>query len=210
MDENYYSSTAENSQDKNNFFNSVKNTFRWIWDVFKGFIFLIILAFICRYAIIQPFVVDGNSMDKNFHNKEYLLINKLSYTFTPPARGDVIVFRYPLDPQITYIKRIIGLPGEKLEIKNNQVYINNQLIDESYLSFGQKTSVENSNDFKIQLGDDEYFVMGDNRIFSSDSRVWGTVPKVNIVGKAWFAVTPLTDFGIIKNSYFPIQSISLR
>jgi len=187
-----------NQKPENPFIQSIKATFKGLWEIFRGFLVLLIIAFIVRYVVIQPFVVDGPSMQPNFQDKEYLLVNKTSFLFSSPARNNVIIFKYPLDPSLDFIKRIIGLPYEHLEIKDGQVYINGTKLDEKYLQFGQKTSVGDNAILDITLKKDEYFVMGDNRSGSSDSRAWGTVPKINIIGKAWFAVVPFSYFGLIK------------
>ncbi|KKQ90447.1 MAG: Signal peptidase I [Berkelbacteria bacterium GW2011_GWA1_39_10] len=161
------------------------------WQIAKGIDVLLILGILFRSFILQPFMVEGNSMETNFHDKEYLLVNQISYRFSPPKRGDVIIFKYPKNPKEDYIKRIIGLPNEKVLISQGRVYINGQLLNEKYLLIREKVSVNNeSNELEKQLSANEYFVMGDNRPHSSDSREWGPVPKENIIGKAWFVVFP--------------------
>jgi len=133
-------------------------------------------------------------MEENFHDGDYLLIDEISYRFKKPKRGDVVVFRYPENPSQFFIKRIIGLPGETVEIKNNQVTIYNSKVKtglnlkEIYLSDNQQT-IGNVN---IGLDIDEYFVMGDNRLQSSDSRRWGSVAKSLITGRAFLRLWPVT------------------
>lgn len=150
-----------------------------IYILYYTFTFLIIFvsAFSIRYFITQPFVVDGNAMSPTLGNNAYLFVNKLSKNID---RGDVVVFRYPENPQITYIKRAIGLPNDAVEIKNGSVFINGVKIEENYLVEQGKTI----GDISTKLKNDEYFVMGDNRLHSSDSREWGVLPKENIIGKA--------------------------
>lgn len=176
---------------------------------------LISLAIIIpiRYFLIQPFYVKGASMEPNFYDHEYLIIDEISYgikvplkgeriaEFKEPARGDIVVFRYPLDPKQYYIKRIIALPGEKIKIRNNKVYIfnkdnpNGTILDESgYLD----SKVPTSGDKEIILGPDEYFVMGDNRRASHDSRTFGPVPKENIVGQVVLRGWPFTRFDVFR------------
>ncbi len=142
-----------------------------------------------RYYLIQPFYVKGASMEPNFHDHEYLLIDEISYRFREPARGEIVVFRYPRDQKEFFIKRIIGLPGETVELRDNAIYIYNDdnpegfLLDElSYLSPEVKT-VSLGED-TIALGNDEYFLLGDNRSRSMDSRQFGSVQKSLIVGRA--------------------------
>lgn len=161
-----------------------------------------------RAFLFQPFVVSGASMDPNFHNADYLLIDELSYRFREPERQEVIVFKYPLNPSYKYIKRIIGLPGERVEIINGEVFIirNNETVklEEDYLPEKTKQEWNRNNNFSIELGSDEYFVMGDNRNNSSDSRVWGPVPKKNIVGIVFIKLS-IFDFTSsllnLKNNY---------
>lgn len=170
------------------------------YQVAKGIDILLVAGLIFRSFILQPFLVDGSSMEPNFHNKEFLLVDRINYQFKLPRRGEVIVFKYPKDPSQDYIKRIIGLPGENVKIEDGQVFINSLPVDEKYLPRTSQTNLPNKlNILDLTLAQDEYFVLGDNRNNSSDSREWGTVPKENIIGRAWFAVYPLENFGKIKN-----------
>jgi signal peptidase I len=167
-----------------------------------GFIFELIqvlaisLAIIIpvRYFLVQPFYVKGASMEPNFYDHEYLLIDEISYRFHDPHRGDIIVFRYPKDPSQFFIKRVIGLPGETIEIKENKVRIYNdehptgQIVDEHvYLAPGEKTSATET----VTLKSDEYFVLGDNRPMSYDSRFFGPVKRSGITGRVWLRGYPL-------------------
>ena len=135
-------------------------------------------------------------MENNFHDGDYLLIDEISYRFHEPKRGDVIVFRYPENPSQFYIKRIIGLPGETVEIKDNKVSIyhngesKGEVLKESYLASFQKTL----GDFKVTLDSNEYYVLGDNRLQSSDSRRWGPVDKSLITGRAFIRPWPFGRF----------------
>lgn len=146
-----------------------------------------------RYFLVQPFYVKGASMEPSFFDKEYLIIDEISYRFREPERGDIVVFRYPLDPNQFFIKRIIGLPGEKIRINDGQITIFNskslegQILDESpYLdhvfTVGEKT---------ITLKADEYYLLGDNRNSSLDSRVFGPVKNKLIIGRVWLRGWPL-------------------
>lgn len=154
-----------------------------------------------RYFLIQPFFVRGASMQPNFDNGEYLIIDEISYRFGEPQRGEPIVFEYPKDPDQYYIKRIIALPGETIEIKGQQVIIFNQqfpqgiLLDESdYLGNRQATW----GNVKMELKSDEYFVLGDNRGASSDSRQWGPLPAENIIGRVWIRAWPFNQAEIFS------------
>lgn len=149
-----------------------------------------------RYFLIQPFYVKGMSMEPNFHDHEYLIIDEISYRFNEPKRGDIVIFRYPKDPQEYFIKRIIGLPGEKVEIKDGEVYIYNKnfpsgvVLEEKYLPAGLKTD-RNSLLSTAEMDQDEYFVLGDNRGSSKDSRTFGPVERSFIIGRVAFRGWPL-------------------
>jgi signal peptidase I len=147
-----------------------------------------------RYFLIQPFYVKGASMEPTFDDHEYLIIDELSYRFRAPSRGEVVVFRYPLDPRQYFIKRVVGLPGETVRVSDDAVVIVNAehpegfALDESgYLSPDTITRGERT----VDLGPGEYFVLGDNRGASLDSRTFGSLPLKNIVGRVWIRGWPL-------------------
>lgn len=186
-----------------------------IWEIVKMVFWVVVIIVPIRVFLIQPFFVQGASMEPNFEDKEYLIVNELGYKTTDVGfgkdsglftvkpfkelqRGDVVVFRYPKNPKIFYIKRIIGLPGEKIEIKDDKVKIFNSenpngfVLDEGkYLSASVTTSGETS-----QTLGEEYFVMGDNRQYSSDSRSWGSVPEADVMGKVVLRAWPIGKVGI--------------
>ncbi len=187
----------------------------FILEIIKIFLLAFIIIFPIRVFLFQPFFVQGASMEPNFENNQYLIVNEFGYKqttvgidginfftinpFRELARQDVVVFRYPKNPTQFFIKRVIGLPGEKVEIKNDQVIIYNKdnpdgfVLDESaYLPPSNKTIGE----MAITLKDDQYFVMGDNRLFSSDSRSWGPVPASDIIGKAVLRAWPLDKISV--------------
>ena len=183
---------------------NVKNLLISWWSITRGIDILLVLGLLFRFFVLQPYVIEGPSMNPNYYDREYILVNQMSYRLHLPARGETVVFKYPLDPKEEYIKRIIGLPGETVEIKNGKVYVNEKSLLESYLADGEVTLV-NSNieeKFKTTLKSNEYFVMGDNRNHSSDSRTWGILPKNNIIGKAWFVIYPLQYKGLVKIPQF--------
>ena len=146
-----------------------------------------------RSCLVQPSLVSGASMEPNFHGGDYILINELSYRFRTPDRGEVVVFRYPGDERTFFIKRIIGLPGERVVITEGKLYIYNKehpngiQITESYLPLDLKTAGEKD----VTLGDNEFFVMGDNRDASFDSRQWGPLKRSEVVGSVWVRLWPL-------------------
>jgi signal peptidase I len=151
-----------------------------------------------RLFIAQPFIVSGASMSPNLQTGDYLVIDQISYRFHDPQRNEVVVFRYPNNPNRFYIKRIIGLPGETVEIQNNQVIIFNEenpdgfILDQDYLTEGV---TRGRNEMQEALSDDEYFVLGDNRESSSDSRIWGALPEDNLIGRAYVRLLPIGNIG---------------
>ncbi len=168
----------------------MKKLLTFIWEIVKIVVISLAIIIPVRYYLIQPFFVRGASMEPNFDNGQYLVINEIGYRFDNPQRGDVVVFKYPLDPSQYYIKRIVGLPGEIIEIKGGRVFVNNLQLDETgYLSEEMTTQGET----RIELGNQEYFVLGDNRKASSDSRRWGALPEDNIVGQVWIRAWPFNQ-----------------
>jgi signal peptidase I len=148
-----------------------------------------------RYFLIQPFYVKGASMEPNFYDKEYLIIDELTYRFRDPKRGEISVFRYPNDPSQFFIKRIIGLPGDTVHVKGGKVLVmpagshtETSLDEIAYLA----SDVFTAGDKTVTLGTDEYFVMGDNRGASLDSRIFGDVPRKNIVGRVMLRGWPFS------------------
>lgn len=166
------------------------------WETGRIAIFALLFAFAIRAFVFQPFLVRGASMEPNFHHGDYLIVDELSYRFKNPERGEVIVFRYPNDPSQRYIKRVIGLPGETVIVEDGRVMISDEsggslvLQEEQYLS-----RKETIGQIRIKLGNDEYFVLGDNRAFSSDSRVWGALGRTNIVGRVVVRMFPDLAYG---------------
>lgn len=177
----------------------MKKTLAFIWEIVKIVVISLAIIIPIRYYLIQPFFVRGASMEPNFTNAQYLLINEISYRFEEPTRGEVIVFKYPLDTSQYYIKRIIGLPGETVEIKENQIIIYNpdssqgMILEES--AYLPKKTITWGN-IRIELGEDEYFVLGDNRQASSDSRQWGVLPRQDIIGRVWLRAWPLNEMEV--------------
>jgi signal peptidase I len=174
----------------------MKSLLSFIWEVSKVVVIALLIVLPIRYFLFQPFFVNGQSMEPNFEDGDYLIVDELSYRIRAPERGEVVVFNYPHDPSQRYIKRIIGLPGETIEIADGKVYIlgngggeYNELNESSYLP-----SIYTSGSMKVTLGDAEYFVMGDNRVASSDSRRWGNLPRENIIGRVYLRAWPIGSF----------------
>lgn len=167
----------------------MKDTTKFVLETVKIIAFALLIVFPIRYFLFQPFIVRGASMEPSFSEADYLIVDQLSYRFRDPKRGEVIVFQYPEDPQKRHIKRIMGLPEEKITIEGEVIYITTdekrKLLQEEYLPAGRYLGEE-----EIELGEDEYFVMGDNREASFDSRNWGALPEENIIGRVVIQVSP--------------------
>ncbi len=177
----------------------------FIFELLKIFLIALVIVIPIRYFLFQPFYVRGASMEPSFNDNEYLIIDEITYRFTEPKRGEVVVIKSLGYDSDYLIKRVIGLPGETLEIDKGQVIIFNNdhedgfALDERYLFEGMRTSGNQT----VTLGSDEYFVMGDNRSVSLDSRSFGPLPKENIIGKAWLRVWP---FDKIKHFNIPLYN----
>ncbi len=169
-------------------------------EIIKFTIIALVIVVPIRTYVAQPFIVSGPSMDPTFSTNQYIVVDQLTYHFQEPKRNEVIIFRYPRDPQTFYIKRIIGLPGETLSVDTGRVTVTNKenprgiLLSDTYVANKHRTSET----FNITLGPTEYFVMGDNRAESSDSRLWGPLDRKFIVGKPFVRLFPLG-----KLSFFP-------
>ena len=193
---------SENTPNKDSD-NSLESIGLFIWDLVKVFVIAFVLVWLLlRPFVAEPFIVSGSSMVPNFHDKEYLIVEKLSYRFGEPNRGDIIVFKYPNDPSQYFIKRIIGLPGEKVRVAQGHVYIYNKESPNGFElnePFIQNQAITYGSSEVTSLGSEEYYVLGDNRLQSSDSRVWGVLPRKNFIGKVWLRVLPINKFGVIKH-----------
>jgi len=172
-----------------------------IWDLIKFAIIALVIVIPIRMFIAQPFVVSGESMFPTFHDGEYLIVDELSHLTRIPYRGEVIVFRYPGDTKRFFIKRIIGLPNEEIKIRDGVVTIVNKenpegfILDEPYID--EKFNTTDS----FKTGEGEYFVMGDNRNRSSDSRIWGILPNKLIIGRAYLRLLPLNTISYLPGYY---------
>jgi signal peptidase I len=165
---------------------------RFVIDVLETLILSVIL-FAAINTVSARIRVDGSSMEPTLHTGEFVIVNKLSYKFSEPMIGDVIVFHFPRDPEQEYIKRVIGLPGDRVEIRNGDVYVNDRPIEEDYIA------ADPAYDIVSEVPQDSLFVLGDNRNNSSDSHNWGPVPLDFVVGKAVFVYWPPTEWGLIDH-----------
>ena len=198
MEENYES---QRNEEHGSFF-------LFLWEIVKIMALALVIIIPIRYFIAQPFFVKGASMESTFEDGDYLVIDEISYRFSEPQRGDVVVFRFPEDPKQFFIKRIIGLPNETIEIRNNKVKIfseqnpNGFILDESsYLDSSQITE----GSLKTKLYENEYFVLGDNRLHSSDSRRWGTFNKNFIIGKTFIRAWPVNKIDYFSPVLYPLK-----
>lgn len=169
-------------------------------DLFTLVFLIVVVVIPIRLFVISPFVVDGESMHPTFENLDYLIVDELVYDFSAPARGDVIVFRYPGDPSIFYIKRIIGLPGETVSINHGRVTITTVTGEKLTLAEPYVVNEDATYTKSVTLNSGEYFVMGDNRPNSSDSRVWGPLPRKDIIGRVDLRLLPISRMGFFPGA----------
>ncbi|MFC1720817.1 signal peptidase I [Patescibacteria group bacterium] len=195
-------SQENDSDEQNNQHNEDSiSTLSVLWEIVRFAILALIIVVPIRMYIASPFIVSGGSMDPTFGNGHYLIIDQISYRFEEPERGDVIVFKYPNDTSKFFIKRIIGLPGETVDLQNGSTVIKNEILpggftlDEPYVKFKKNDTIS------ITLADDEYFVMGDNRKASSDSRIWGPLKTEFIKGETLVRLLPITKVDIHPGEY---------
>ncbi len=171
---------------------------RWFFETrywLRDLILSVLLAFIVIVFLYQPVQVEGTSMMPQLENHERIFINKFVYRFEPIQRGDVVVFRYPLDPSKSYIKRVIGLPGDEVSIRDGRVLVDGKPLSEPYVP---SDYLDDQSYPPVRVEPDHYFVLGDHRSSSNDSRMWGTVDRHFIYGKAIFVYWPLSQVGWVK------------
>lgn len=189
----------------------VKSGLGFLWEVAKTVVISVIIIVLIRQYLFKPFYVKGASMEPTFRDDEYLIINEIDYRLHEPQRGDIIVLRYPADPKQYFIKRIVGLPGETVDIQDGGVWITNdqypggfQLDESAYLA----ADVQTAGAERIPLSADQYFVLGDNRPASLDSRssILGPVPRSAIVGRTWFRVWPFSRLSAFPTLQYPASS----
>ena len=174
----------------------------FVWEIIKVVVISLAIIIPIRYFLIKPFYVKGASMEPNFYDHEYLIINEISYRFSEPERGDTVVFKYPFDPSQYFIKRIIGLPREKIKISSGKIYITSvgssqeELLEEDYLLPAMKTL----GSAELTLAEDEFYLLGDNRLASLDSRAFGPIKRSHIVGKTLLRGWPFSRLGLVLNN----------
>jgi len=165
-----------------------------VWEVLEVVLIAAVTVFLIRSFIVQPFLVSGSSMFETFIDGDYVLVDELTYRFKEPERGDVVVFRYPINPKLFYIKRIIGLPGDQIVVQGGKYFVNGQEINESYLQEGMITSGR----VDVEVGESEMFVSGDNRPNSYDSRSFGPVAWDNIIGVVRVRLLPFANAQVFE------------
>lgn len=173
-----------------------------MFEIVKFTILALLIVTPFRFFVAQPFIVSGASMEPTFDPREYLVIDELSYRFEKPQRGDVVIFRYPQDPSTFFIKRIVAMPGETISFTRGEMRIRaadgtEVALEEPYTQGSMRTTP----DQETTLHDDEYFVLGDNRSASSDSRVWGPLQEKYIIGRAYARLFPFTEISILPGEY---------
>lgn len=189
----------------------IKKIGQFFLDIIETLVIALSIFLVVYLFFMQPHQVNGQSMVPNFQSGEYVLTDKISYRFRNPERGEVVVFHAPEAahcPKGTgcdFIKRVIAVPGETVEIKNNQIYINGKILPEEYIPDDFETRPgEYTRGRVITIRSDEYFLIGDNRPYSSDGRVWGPVPKDQIVGKAFFRYWPFNVAGKLETANYGV------
>ena len=190
-----------------------------VWEIVKFVIIAAVIVIPLRMYVAEPYIVQGASMDPTFETGQYLIVDRLGYRFEEPKRGDVVVFKYPKDEKTYFIKRIIGLPGEKVNINKGIVTISKtdndpthgggvfaQVLSEPYVS----SLHEKADFYETTLAQDQYFVMGDNRAESSDSRYWGPLPKRLIIGRPMLRLFPVTQVGVFPGGVDESKNINMN
>lgn len=180
---------------------SIKRAVAALFDFLQGIVVILALMVMVYLFVMSPQEINGASMEPNFYNGEFILTNKVEYRVGNPKRGDVVIFKSPKNKDIDYIKRVIGLPGDTVALRHNAIYVNGNKLEEAYLTpgvviFGESYLHENQ---EVTIPQGKYFVLGDNRPHSSDSREFGPIAKENFIGKAFLRYWPFSQFGTIPH-----------
>ncbi len=185
----------------------IKKAIGAIFDFLQGIVVILAIMVMIYLFIMSPQEINGASMEPNLHNGEYILTNKIEYKLRDPKRGDVVIFKSPRNKDIDYIKRIIGEQGDRVALKNGSYYVNGMKLDESYLA--PNTYIGGGNYLRegseIIVPEGRYFVSGDNRGHSSDSREFGPIAKEDFIGKAFFRYWPFSQAGLITPPFYSLR-----
>lgn len=186
--------------------NAIKRAIIALFDFLQGIVVVLAIMVMIYLFIMSPQEINGASMEPNFHNGEYILTNKIVYKIQNPTRGDVVIFKSPRNKEVDYIKRVIGLPGDTVSLQDNALYVNGKKVEEPYLSpdviiFGGSYLREGQ---EIAVPEGMYFVAGDNRPHSSDSREFGPIPKEDFIGMAILRYWPFSQFGLIPRPQYTL------
>lgn len=185
----------------------IKRILAAFFDFLQSIVVVMAIMVMIYLFVMSPQEINGASMEPNFHNGEYILTNKIWYKFKDPQRGEVIIFKSPRNKEVDYIKRIIGIPGDRVRLADNTFYVNDQKVEEAYIpegtpifpgSFLQESS-------EIIVPENQYFVIGDNRPHSADSREFGPIPFEDIIGKAFVRYWPFNRAGVIYHAIYNLQ-----
>lgn len=170
-------------------------------DIIEVFVISMSIFIVVYLFLMQPHQVKGNSMFPTYHDGEYLMTDKVTYRFREPKRGDIVVFKAPVNEDFDFIKRVIAVPGDKILIKDGEVYVNGEMLNEVYLpdEYDTRGGRFLREGVEAEVPEGTYICIGDNRGHSSDSREWGPVPKENIVGRVFFRYWPFNRFGLVGN-----------
>ncbi len=190
--------------------NLLNKTVTFVSDFLETIVVALSIFVVVYLFLVQPHEVKGSSMEPNFHNNEYILTDKISYRFRKPARGEVVIFKSPKNPEVDYIKRIIALPGERVKIKDGYVYINEEKLNEYYLDSSTNLFPGSSmqEGVEIVIPEGEFLVLGDNRPHSSDSREFGPISQDLIIGHAFIRYWPLSQLGFIPKITYSLKTAS--
>lgn len=185
----------------------IKRIVASFFDFVQSIVVVLAIMVMIYLFVMSPQEINGASMEPNFHNGEYILTNKVEYKFREPKRGDVVIFKSPRNKEIDFIKRVIGMPGDRVSLRNNMFYVNGVALEEPYLSpgiyiFGGSYLREND---EVIVPPGTYFVVGDNRQHSSDSREFGPIAKEDFIGKALLRYFPFTRMGFIVNPMYSLR-----
>ncbi|MBI4066076.1 signal peptidase I [Candidatus Gottesmanbacteria bacterium] len=186
---------------------AIKRAVGAFFDFLQGIVVILAIMVMIYLFIMSPQEINGASMEPSFHNGEYILTNKIEYKLRDPKRGDVVIFKSPRNKDIDYIKRIIGEPGDRVELIGGNFYVNGIKLDELYLGSGTYTSTGNylREGTEAVVPEGRYFVAGDNRGHSSDSREFGPVPKEDFIGKALLRYWPFSEAGMITAPSYSLR-----